>query len=781
MKFIFLGILFLFSNYTSLFGQNYKISGWVTDTATGERLVGVSVRVLSENNGFSTDAYGFYTLNLRKGAHKICAAYVGYQQDTIFVDLRQDTILSILLKSQVLKEVVITDQSVLAENRIGVVNIPVETLKSRPMLLGEADLMKALALTPGVKTGTEGTAGLFVRGGTPDQNYVLLDGATVYNTSHLFGFLSVFNPDAVKSVALYKSGMPARYGGRLSSVIDVTMKEGNNQKKNTELSVGLISSKLLHEGPIRKGKSSYIISGRASYFGLLALPVRRNFERGKRNDYSNYWMYDLNGKLNFTVNSRSKLYLSFYTGNDKWKTLSRSGSERYDFGLNWGNNTATARYTTLLRSGMFYTTQIAYNRYQYDVQQVFFEQADIKNQDVFINRSYVEDISWKNNFQVQSRRNHRIEMGTEVVLQTLRPQGVKFDGGTILDDSIRFFQSKRYRGITAAVYAEDHIRLGRFLNLDLGIRNAIFTTGGSGFVFLEPRANLNMFFNDRVTGQISWRLNNQPVHLLATSSVGLPNEVWVPATQSAPPALSEQWSAGINVRVAPWKTRITVEVYHKTMQNLLDFRQGANLFGVSKGWEDLVVRNGNGRSYGLEFMAHRTEGRFNGWVSYTLSRSERQFKDLNRGQWFPHRYDRIHDLALTGSYQLSKKWSFASNFVFSTGDAFTAPAYFYNISNNVNSPFIQPFYQNKNGSRMPNYHRLDFTAAKSYKNRRGNTVTWSFGAYNVYANPNPFYIDIEPVPIFIPFSTQAPEKFVIYYKRGTLFTFIPSVNYAVKF
>lgn len=760
-------------------GQQFSISGWVMDSASGEHIIGANVMLIGQNAGTTTDNYGHFQLkisNLQFPA-KIRVTYLGYNNNVLLLEQAPSKSIKIYLSPLVLREVEIKAEKEPVQERVGVINIPVEKLKSRPMLLGEADIMKALALTPGVKTGTEGSAGLYIRGGTPDQNYILLDGATVYNTSHLFGFLSVFNPDAIKSVTLYKGNIPARYGGRLSSVIDVSMKEGNNQKHEQDLSLGVISSKVLLQGPIKKNKSSYLFSGRSSYLGLFGLPSRISFNKKKSDDYFNYWMYDLNGKANFDLTENSRLYFSFYSGRDYWKALSRATSERYDFGINWGNTTFSTRYTNLLKNKVFFVSQMSYNQYRYSVEQLFFDESDAADKDYYFNRSFVKEFSWRNSAKFSPMAYFNVEAGAELVAQQLSPQGVKFSGGNVIIDSIPIIPSKKYMGLSTAVFVENNLTLLKSMTLSAGLRGVTFNTGGNLYKYLEPRTSLTYKHRSGAVSQVSWRQNRQFTHLLATSSVGLPNEVWVPATATTPPSKAYQWSVGISQPIKRAGLVLSLESYYKEMSQLLDYRQGINIIGSGKDWEQLVEKKGNGRSYGFEAMLQKQEGRLNGWISYTWSKNERKFGNINNGMWYPHRYDRRHDLAVTGNYQFNKKWTCAANFVFSTGEAITAPSYFYVLNNT----YVQPFYTGKNTERTPNYHRLDISLTKNFTTKNNRTAYLNFGVYNAYAHTNPFYVNIDAVYQNDPNNFFKFTGFNVKYEVKSIFTFIPSVSYGIKF
>lgn len=762
---------------SQLFAQKISLSGWVSDADSGERLTGANIGLLNGQTGGQTDNYGFFSIKCPMGNQQIRVGYIGFENDTLSFTAVRDTVLEIKLRPRLLKEVVIIAKKEWQEPKVGVVQIPVAELKSRPVLFGEPDIIKALTLTPGVKSGTEGTTGLYIRGGTPDQNAILLDGATVYNNSHLFGFVSVFNPDAVKAVTLYKGQMPARYGNRLSSVLDISMKEGNNKVQNTEFSLGIISSRFLTEGPVKKGKSSYLFSARSSYLGLLALPGRIAFNNGNKGTSANYWMYDLNGKFNVDLGNNSRFYLSIYTGKDDWRAFSRDNLGRNDFLLHWGNQTASARYHRLLYDKLFFVSQLTFNRYRYTFGQSFYKENDTEGKIAYQNSSYVQDLTLKNSIQWALSSKNSMELGIEMVSQSLDPQSVKLTNS--FNDSMPSANKPKYQGNLFTFYAENQFSITSNVQLTAGARATIFTTGGKVYSFVEPRTNLLIKLKKSSNLEFSWRQNKQPIHLLTSSGIGLPNDIWVPATSKIPPSNGSQWSAGINRQIERLSTVFSMEVYYRTMHGLIDFRQGLNFFSSGKNWEDLVARDGAGRAYGIEWMAHRQKGRLNGWLSYTLAWNNRRFNTINQGKWFPHQYDRRHELSATGNYRISDQWSASANFVFASGNAFSAPSY---IAVNYIDPNITnftPIFVGKNNQRGPVYHRLDCSVVKTYKNKRNRETTWAFGVYNIYAHNNPFYLDVSVIELSKDIYTPA-DRVLFKYEVGSVFTFIPSVSYALK-
>lgn len=759
----------------SLTAQRITVSGYVSDGDSGERLPGVSLYEANTRQHVYSNNYGFFSLKTQKGSRNLYVNYVGYEADTLqFVALR-DTVIDIRLSGTILKEVVIQAENPLLEVQPGIVHLPVRELKTRPVLFGEPDIIKALMLTPGVKSGTEGTTGLYVRGGTPDQNLILLDGATVYNNSHLFGFVSVFNPDVMQSVTLYKGQMPGRYGGRLSSVLDVTMKEGNNRQRTSELSAGIIGSRFFTEGPLRKGKSSYLFSARSSYLGLLALPSYIGYKNGNNSNYANYWMYDWNGKINLSTGKNSRLYVSFYQGQDDWRAYSKQTIGNSTFGLQWGNQTVSLRYTNLLKDRFFWTVQQTFNRYRYAVEEGSKAEQEVRNRSA----SFVQDMTHKNTLQWAFAKRHLMEGGVEITRQNLHPLRIttEYNGQPVPTSDL----SSRSEGWVSAVFLEDQIEVSSAIRLSAGMRGALFSTGGAIYRFAEPRTRILLRLSATSNLELSWRKNYQPLHLLTSTSAGLPNDIWVPATANIPPANSHQWSAGWTKKLPRFFAVLTVEAYYKEMNNLLDFRQGLNFFDTDTPWEEIVEKNGLGKSYGLECMAHKQQGRWNGWISYTFAFNKRRFENINGNRWYPHQYDRRHEFSSTGNYTFSDRWSAAANFVFASGNAFTAPSYIaVNYYDGKDVAQYVPVYLGKNNRRGPVYHRLDVSLTRKHTGKRGRSVEWSFGVYNLYANNNPFYLDVSVVSLpnadFLSF-----DRALFKYKVGSVFNFIPSVSYAVSF
>ncbi len=758
---------------TSGNAQNARIFGKIKDSATGETLIGANVINLTNKDGATSNEYGFYSLSVPQKQVDLEVSYVGYQKKKLSFVVNKDTNMDIHLSSSTeLQTFQVTEKK---NDRIehGVVNIPIEKLKSIPMLAGEADVLKALAMTPGVSTGTEGSNALYVRGGTPDQNLILLDGATVYNTSHLFGFISTFNPYALKNLTLYKGGYPARFGGRLSSVIDVTMKEGNNQQKNGDFTIGIVNSGLNLEGPIKKGESAYMVSGRTAYLGLLSLPFKAAYKRKGINAYTDFFIYDLNGKVNFKLSPKSQLYLSAYASNDAFTSAFREGKSEYQTDFNWGNQTATARYTHTLSSKAFLNVMLNYNRFNYKT--ISSGKGDLSLGNFRLdNLSSIRDMSNKLNIDWAVNSHNQVRVGWEANVHQFRPNFIsrREDGGDTININSNIVQN----AVSYAVYAEDNIKINSFLSTNIGLRGVQYFYQSKPYNSFEPRLSLQARITEGVSLEASYTRMKQFIHLLTTSNSSVSNDIWVPATHIAPPQSAEQFALSVSKNWKNAKTELQVETFYKRMDNQIDYRTGTNFFFTNNGsWENVIEKNGLGRSYGLEVFLRKEAQKWNGWLSYTLSWSERKFENINKGNWYPIRYDRRYNLALVGEYKINDKWTMAANFVLSTGHAVTMPDVVYK---DFLFDYAKPQFLKRNNQRMPLYNRLDVSFKKGYITNRGREASWVFSLYNVYGYPNAFSMDY----VSLPTGTDllAPTGLDGKTIRRTLMRFIPGVSYNVK-
>jgi hypothetical protein len=639
-------------------------------------------------------------------------------------------------------------------------------------MMGEKDVIKALSFTPGVSTGVEGSAGLYVRGGTPDQNLMILDGTTVYNTSHLFGFLSVFNPDAIKDIKLIKGGFPARYGGRLSSIIDISTKDGNKQQKQGEGSIGVVSAHYFMETPLKKDTSSLMIAARSAYLGLLALPAYLSYTNGTTSQYQNYNMYDLNAKYNQIMKNGDKVFLSIYTGSDFLRTLSKDGTVRSRTDLGWGNFTTSLRHIKTLKPTLFWSNNINLNNYKY--RSTFAITDSTNRQQYQKQQSGITDLSAKTHLDWQPNANTRLSVGSNADRHTFKPNYI------FTDDTAQKFNNVPVNAYTVAAYIECNQTFARFFNVNAGLRYVINAVQDTQFAFIEPRLNISYQTKKNAAFQISATRMNQFLHLLSNNGVGLPNDIWLPSTRNTPPQAAYQLSGGWASNIEKYGLNLTIETFYKTFENQIDYRQGTDFFAtLGNDWDKLIEKNGIGRAYGLEFLLQKNTGRLTGMLAYTLSKNQRRFAGINRNTWYPYKYDRRHQFTITGAYQISEKWQFASNFVFLSGNAITLPvAYYLSPANSW-----RPYYEGRNNARMPAYHRLDIAFSKNIHRRRNPQKDGqiSFGAYNAYARPNPYSADLR-----ISFDATRTPPYQVTTIQSTaetysLANFMPYIAYNFKF
>ncbi len=750
------------------FAQKHTISGYVTDKSTGERLRGASVYFSGNSVGTTSNNFGFYSITLPADSVSLLITYTGFKSFEQRMLLNADATINATLEPQkVLEEVVVTTArrpTIQQRTQMSSADLPIETIKSLPRFLGETDIIKAIQLLPGVQAGSEGQSGLYVRGGGPDQNLILLDGVPVYNASHLFGFFSVFNADAVKSVELVKGGFPARYGGRLSSVIDIQMKEGNNKELHGEGGIGLIASRLTLEGPFRKGKeSSFMVSGRRTYVDILAQPIIQSQTDGIS---TGYYFYDLNAKANVKLSDKDHLYLSGYFGNDRFYAKEKTEQYTSSAALTWGNATAVARWNHLFNKKLFGNLTAHYSRYNFEIGSE--EKSRTNNNDYFKLRYFsgIEDISAHYDLDYLPSPNHFIKMGTGITHHQYKPGAIQaketYSGGTGIDTLIK------YQFITAKetdTYIEDDIRLSSKLKTNVGLHFTTFTVSGKTFTSLQPRAAVRYLLTPDLSAKVSYAQMNQYIHLLTNSGIGLPTDLWVPVTTKVPPQRSQQIATGFAYNYKN-TYEVSIEGYYKKMDNVLEYSEGASYIDPTGNWED-KVETGKGWSYGAEFFVQRKKGKTTGLLGYTLSWTNRQFTNLNFGNTYPYRYDRRHDLKAAIVHKISKRVELSADWVFGTGQAITLPVEKYVDENGQE---IQ-VYQTRNGFRMAPFHRMDI-AATFTKVKKRYTRSWVISVYNVYNRQNPFYI-------YLGAKELAPYNPV--FKQVSLFPILPSISYQFKF
>lgn len=764
------------------FGQKSTLNGYITDKKTGERLLGASIFFESKNTGTTSNAYGFYSITLpsQTDSMEVKISYTGYAVFAKTILLNKDHSLNVELETmQDLGGVTVVaskKSSIQNRTQMSSIDLPIETIKSLPAFLGEVDVMKAIQLLPGVQAGTEGSSGIYVRGGGPDQNLVLLDGVPVYNASHLFGFFSVFNADALNSVEVMKGGFPARYGGRLSSVIDIRMKEGNKNEFHGEGAMGIVASRLTLEGPIGKKKNiSYMVSGRRTYIDLLARPIIRSQSEGEVD--AGYFFYDLNGKINFKLGEKDHVYLSGYFGNDKFYARDRytnngpNGTEKNTFksGLKWGNATAVARWNHEFNRKLFGNLTFHFSRYNFDV---FSDEKSENPQST--DRYYLKYLSgvrdWSARYDIDflPNPNHFIKAGISGVAHYYKPGAVqsKITSTDYKEDTMikyRFIAAKEFDA-----YIEDDIRITPKLKANAGIHFTGFSVNNEFFHSIQPRLSMRYLINPNLSVKASYVQMNQYIHLLANSGIGLPTDLWVPVTKKIPPQLAHQYAAGI-AYTHKNEYEVSLEGYYKEMKNVIEYSEGASYLNATSNWED-KVQVGTGWSYGAEFFIQKKKGKFTGMLGYTLSWTNRQFPELNNGKKFPYKYDRRHDFKVAVVHKKSERFEVSAEWIFGTGQAVTLPTEVYlGVNQQGNQQEIE-VYDGRNDYRMRSYHRFDLSMKFSKKKKWGERA-WVLSVYNVYNRQNPFFLFRD-----YDYITNQPV-----FKQISLFPIIPSISYQFKF
>jgi len=762
--------------------DKFTISGYLKDAKNGEVLIGATVSATELKTGTAANAYGFYSLSLPKGEYTIVVNYLGYQPITKKVSVTENSTIDFELteSTQTLQEIVITakqpDENI-KKVQMSVNELDIKTIKKIPAFLGEVDVIRSIQMLPGVSTVGDGASGFNVRGGSVDQNLILLDEAPVFNSSHLFGFFSIFNPDAVKDVKLIKGGMPAEYGGRISSVLDVRMKDGNNKKLQINGGVGLIFSRLSIEAPINKGKGSFIIAGRRSYIDLLAKP----FLKGDlKNAQFNF--YDLTAKANYTLNDKNRLFLSGYLGRDVFGA---------GFKFNWGNSTATLRWNHVFGSKLFLNTSLIYSNYDY-----FLAFGIGTGDDSFQWKSKIITYSVKPEFTYYLNTKNTIKFGLQTSYYDFVPgTAVAVSQGVTTNISV----PDKY-SLESAIYASNEQKVGTRLVLQYGLRFSSYQYLGKGTEYFyrdttpgvrkeldhtqsfgtnqviktyfnpEPRLSAKIDVAPRSSIKASYSRNAQYLHLISNTTASTPLDVWTPSTNNIKPQIANQYALGYFQNLGKNSMyECSVEVYYKQMQNQIDYIDNANLLLNPYLEGDLLT--GKGRAYGAEFYVKKTKGKLNGWISYTLARTERLVNGINMNNWFPNRFDRLHNLNVVSSYDLTERLSLSANFIFATGTPATFPTNRIEVQGYV---IPQNSLDSRNNYRIPAYQRLDISATLELKKKetRKWEGNWVFSIYNVYDHQNAFSVFFRQNPD-IPTQTQAVQYTVI----GTI---VPSIAFNFK-
>ncbi len=760
---------------TTITAQKYTISGYVRHESSGEELLYSLVKVENQKYGTSTNQYGFYSLTLPKGTYNIIYSYLGFRPDTIKIDLKKNITKNVSLYKldKEIDEVIVkgknSDKNVKSTD-VGVLDLNVKEAKLIPVLMGEQDILKTMQLMPGVSASSEGSSGFYVRGGDSDQNLILLDEAPVYNASHLLGFFSVFNSNAINDLKLYKAGIPARYGGRLSSVTDIRMKNGNMKKWAATGGLGLISSRLTIEGPIKKDKASLIISGRRTYADLIVKNARKKYE-----DLTLYF-YDLTIKTNLVISNNDRIFLSAYMGRDDF------GLDQ--FGFDWGNKTATLRWNHIFNNKIFMNTTAIYSDFNYGFKFDF-------NENVIGFGAGIFDYNLKQDYTWYLNTNNSIKFGWQSMYHSFKPMAFEVIEDNP-DDTLNNFQDTSLTpsyALESSLYLSNKQKIGKKITILYGIRFSIFNNIGPSTVktynenneiidsikysrneiyntyhFFEPRINANFLINDKNSIKASYNRTAQYLHLLSNSTASSPTDMWMPSTPNVKPEIGDQFSVGYFRNFANNKFELSTEFFYKNLHNQVDFENGADIY-FNPDVESQIL-SGIGRAYGAEFLFRKTTGKLTGWIGYTILKSERKFDQINYGDWFPARQDRRHDFSIVLSYQIFEKFNFSGSWVYYSGDAVTFPVGKYYIDG-----VLVNLYSTRNANRMPDYHRLDLGLTWTIKDSKKFYSDLNLSVYNAYNRKNAYTIN------FIKNDDTGKTEA----ERLALFGIVPSITWNFKF
>ncbi len=790
-------LILVFATFLSGYAvsQNYTISGFISDAGTGERLVSATVYDANTLKGSISNNYGFFSLTLPAGKVKFVVSYVGYSAYSQEIELKANVQLNVAIEmSTELEEVVVTENKIekhVESTEMSVVELQIKSINTLPVLLGEVDVMKTIQLLPGVQSGNEGTSGIYVRGGGPDQNLILLDGVPVYNANHLFGFFSVFNADAISNIKLIKGGFPARYGGRLSSVIDIKMKEGNQKEIAGDATVGLIATKLTLEGPIIKDKTSFIISARRTYIDLLIQPfiAAAALTEGVIVN-AGYFFQDFNFKVNHKFSERNRLYLSAYTGKDrlyaKTTELWDGSVYKYNFGIQWGNITSTLRWNYVFSNKLFSNTTLTYSNYTFETPLEYYFKEKIN--DVFQTESFIlnfasgiRDYAINVDFDYIPSPNHYIRFGASNIYHIFKP-GVNIikqtSAYTEADLDTTFGNADIFANEYGFYFEDEFSLFSNALKVNAGLRMNGFYVKGKDYQSFEPRISARQRITRNLSVKAAYSRMSQYLHLLTSSTIGLPTDLWVPVTDSIPPQFSQQYALGIFYNFLD-KYAVSVEGFYKSMHNLIEYKDGADYFSQNTNWEK-KIEIGDGEAYGMEFFVEKKLGKTTGWIGYTLSWSTRQFENVNFGKEFPYKYDRRHDVSFVLTHKFSERIDFGLTWIYGSGNTTTLSLekymaggysnYDYYINQSYFEPIVVDYYESRNSYRMPAYHRLDLNVNFSKKVKYGTQII-SIGAYNVYNRKNPMFLNLE-------YSNASKQFNLVQY---SFFPIIPSISYRITF
>ncbi len=771
MKNLILSFIFLFKGVLLL--SQISVSGYITDANTGESLIGATIYDASTARGAASNAFGFFSLNLPKsnGLKNIRFSFIGYKPQELEIRCSNDTVLKIaLVPGNNIGEVTVSAESKIEETcEISINKISAKTISLLPAIGGESDVLKVMQLMPGVTQGNELSAGLYVRGGTPDQNLMLIDDVPAYYVNHLGGFVSTFNVDAINSITLIKGGFPAKYGSRVSSVVDIRLKDGNNQKFEGSGSLGLISSKACLQGPIVKSKASYLISFRRMYLDLLTRPLTKLIFSGVSIGYD---FYDLNAKINYQINDNNKCYISFYSGDDcllfKLKSKSIDYVEKETF--KWGNNIGSFRWNHAFSPKLFTNTTAGYTRYRYQLKDNYDDDSTSTTQS---KDSSIRDYLVKSDWDYYPYDFYTFSFGAAYTNHLFIPINTTYEGYDNSSTASKYNNAK-YHSSEMALYLENKLTLFNTIKTNLSARYAIYNVDSSNFKSFEPRLTMNIPLMPSYSVKFGYAAMKQYVHLLTSTSGDFPVDYWVPATAYLKPETSEQYNIGLFHTSADSKYEISIEAYYKNMDNLIAFKDGtSSLSGVSN-WESKIYSSGVGISKGLEFMLKKNKGKYTGWINYTLANTTRQFDQINNGNTYPFKYDRRHCIDIVAMYKINQKIDISATWVYQSGSPYTLAYAAYQSVDDNNELITAYIYSDRNAYRMRDYHKLD-VGINFRKDKPWGERIWNISVYNLYNRQNPYYYYWQTTDEF------SGDNIIPKLKQASLFCFIPSFSYTLKF
>ncbi len=760
-----------------IYAQSINVSGYVSDKNTDERLIGVNIYSPSMNIGTISNSFGFFSLQLADSSSSLIISYMGYKSDTLIIEPQKNLFLNIRLENGLILDeitVVAENENQIQKNEISVVQISMDKLYKLPEFVGENDIFHALQFMPGIQSGSEGKANLYIRGGSQDQNLIILDDVPLYNVSHYGGFLSTFNTDAIKEFKVYKGGFPARYGGRLSSVIDMRMKDGDMNHYHASGSIGIMSSKIEVNGPLIKEKSSFLISLRKN-----TLPIFRIISDVKLD----YRFYDINSKLNYKINDKNRIYFSFYKGNDNVILRDRSKSEFFtsESKINnaWGNTLGSIRWNTILKNNLFVNTILGYTNYHYtNGFQYEFKNCHVDSSESVLNRftSRVNDFFLRTSPEYYLNPDYVLRFGSEIMVHSFTPGDIRFEqNNNNLEESL-FFANTRVRSLETQLYAECDMKPTKWFGANIGFHYSGYKIKDTYYGAMEPRLLANVKFSSNFSLKASYSIMQQYVHLLAYSGIGLPSDYWMPATADVPPQKSEQYTFGVQYNIGN-KYNVSLETYRKRMSNLITFKPGESFAKMNESWEEKIYKKGIGISEGIECLIQKESGKTNGWIALDLSKSERRFKEIMNGEVFPFKYDRRFESSLVIIHSINNRISVSATWKFGTGYPVTLPIRKYNSFGE--DVYV---YTSRNSFRMRNYHRLDVGVNFKKVTKRGESK-WNITILNVYNRQNPYFLYFKNK--YIPIVHQGEHGFIIDGVKGdlklyqqSLIPFFPMVSYS---